>query len=431
MTFVKQLLKIGNETSGDVIITEMGNNFAPEFDADTICGTMNFSLPYIDSSNEKYFNDNNAVHFKTLKRYAPIQLYYKKFEADPGNVSIHELDLVFTGYINKTPQSKSKSSAELNFECIGVLGISSETNLPTNVEVVTGTNYLKTLFAKSGLSTLIPDSDIIDYLTTESRELTIKWGGEPNIKKILEGLNENYGIKVHQRGDGKVMIFDMLGIFLSELTSWELKLGDSIFEIDYGDVASRINRIVVYGFGGNVGMAMDPTVLVESGVDFEGFTTFSGLTSRSSDIRTPMFEYLSQNQTSTEGEIDYSPYFATEIHYRQDISDVLELEAIARNLLFSKLQNNVVTIKTLWEPEMAINQVVYVTDGEKYDNTKFIIKKISMSLSKTSAEATLTCFRSALALAPENMVKDIGGFTDLRTLEVNKEVQDTESWNNF
>lgn len=399
MTFVKQLLKIGSEDSGDVIITEMGNNFSPEFDTDAICGTMNFTLPYIDSSNEKYFNASDAVYFKTLKRYTAIALYYAKFDADPGTVTVDDLTLVFTGYINKTPQSKSKGSANLNFECIGMLGISSEMNLPTNVEVVTGSEYLSTLFAKSGLSTLIPTTDIIDYLTTESRSLVVKWGGEPNIKKVLEGLNESYGIKVHQRGDGKVMIFDMLGIFLSELTSWTLKLGESIFDIDYGDVASQINRIVVHGFGGNDGVAADPTALVEKQAGFPGF--------------------------------DEENLWSTEVHYRQDISDVLELEAIARNILFDKLQNNVVTIKTLWEPAMAVNQIVYISDGEKYDNTKFVVKKVAMSLSKTSAEATLTCFRSALALAPENMIKDVGGFTDLRTLEVNKEVQDSSAWNSF
>jgi len=395
--FVKQLLQIGSESVGDVITTNLGDGFSGEFDSDAIAGTLSFNLPYIDSLNASRFQNSDALYFKDLKRFAPILLYAGKFESDPGTVTVDDLTCVFTGYIDKIKPAKSKGSYTLNFNCLGTLALSNEANILISAgeKNTQGVEYLSTVFELSGLNNIIPTTDIIDYLSSSSNDLVVKWGGEQNVKKILDGVRDTYGVRVHQRGDGKVMVFDGFSVYDNDMLEWELTMGDTLTSIDYGDVTNNVNRIVVYGSGGNVGVAADPTSVV--------------------DAKTYYPDFNDEN------------LYATEEHFRRDIIDILELETIARSILYEKLKNQVITVTTIFDPLMGVNQFVKVNDGELYDGQRFVVQKMSFNISKTAFDVSLTCYRSILAFSPESMVTSRDGFTDLRMLEIDKPV-DSDNW---
>jgi len=385
--FIKQLMVIG--TDSDSITTERAFDISGEFDMDAITGTMSCKLPLVDKNNETYFENSDLIYLKTLPRYTAIKLYYQKFDIDPGDITTDDLVLIFNGYLDKLVPTRNKTDYSLSLECVGTLGFANQMSHPMIQTEAAGIEWFADILSVTGFFAIIPATDVIYRLNDATRDLTVKWAGGNNLKEIFESMNDQYGIKIHQRGDGKVVIFDAFSLYDNDLTEWELKLGTSAFSIEYGDQTARVDRVIVIGYEGRMGIAVNPLAAVDK-------------------------------QATWDGIINNNAY-RTEVFYNQTTADILELEAMARNILFDKMKNNIITVKTLLDPTMNVMDFAKVSDGEFYEDDLFIIKTVSWTLSKTDCSVSLTCFKSPLALAPANLVTDTEGFTDLRALEIYKE----------
>lgn len=405
MTTIKQILKI-IKSDGSSFTTEHGFEFVGSFDRDEICGQLSFKLPY----GEVETQDGQLVSFKELQRYDFVKLYFKYFDTDPGTVTIDDLTLVFDGYINSVKLTKSKSYYNYLIDCLGILGLANERSVDQLNDNFTGVDAIKLALQRAGLQAgvvetdtdLIPESSIVVSLTENAQQITFFWTGGRLLKDVLDEFRERYGVRVHYQGNGLLHIFEPNYFFDTRVLAFDLNLDDNVFEVDYGDLTRRINTVVVkFGLPGeeNVVIAVDPTSL-----------------------------QLAAN--ATDGIIRRENY-TQKIVVRRDLVDPFAAETLAKNILLDEIQNQTITLKILFQPEMKVTDFVRFNDGDRYKDALFMVKKYDFIINKSDVSCTITCVSSTLNAIPASFILNPVGISDIRVLEIQKEVEDATGWNIF
>ena len=409
MGFIKQLLKI-TMADGAEFTTEYGRDFNGSFDMDEICGVLNFSLPYdnIESA------EGHIISFKNLTRFDLIQLFFKEFDTDPGIVGVDDLTMVFDGYIDKIKLSKSKMDYPYTIECLGVLGLANERGVSLYNEEFGGVEAVHLLLQRAGMQKnsvgegvdIIPKNKVISNMQLGTTELLIKWDGGKLLKEILDNVRDKYGVRVHYQGNGYLHVFEPMAFFSTtvavDVVLWEFILEDNVISVDYGELTTKYNTVIVhYGPPGDeqVAIAVDPTSLqknVGSGDNVERINNYS------------IFHI-----------------------FRGDILSYDEAVKVAKNKLLELIRNYVVNLTIPFHPEYKVTDFINFSDGEKYQQAFFMIKKYSFTISKTDVSCTIQCVASTLDALPENFIISPLGITDIHTLEIEKDVTDETGWNVF
>jgi len=394
MSFIKQLMDIQINTT-TTITTEQAFDINYTFDEDELCGTLTFGLPYDNVVSA----DGSIVNYKNLQRYAKVWGYAKMFDSSPGIVETKDLTKYFTGYINKITLTKTKEAYTYTIECFGTLGMANERSVAEWNETVSGISAINLLFERAGLNDEFPPSSIINGLVVDGQQMVINWSGEKLLKDILIKLKEDYGIKVHQQGDGKVRVWDPI-IYVnptedSKKTVWSFTLGDNIFKIDYGDLTRSINMVTVI-FG--TGLVNNPHNTATA-VDFTNLQ----LKAASAGKNTTIFD---------------RSLYSNKIVYRRDLTDPSEAYRVAANTLLDYSKSQVIEIKVPFNAEYKITDFILLNDGERYQNTFMQIWHVASSISKDGdVSTTLKCSSSVLGTQPVKFVENYQGITDIRPLQ--------------
>jgi len=403
--FAKQILFLG---SGDNSFqTDMGHDFEGEFEMDNIAGTLSFNLPY------------KGDNIKILKKYDTVMLYFGYFDTDPGDVVVNpELDIdgnmyrVFNGYVNKITLKKGKTSFTFGINAIGSMGLCNIRNTTINVHTTSNpTEAVNTVLQMGGLqdgaiardmnievfNEIIPASNIIEKLYSDETDLNITIKGGNNMKEIFDDLKRKYGLIIHQRGDGKVIVSTPFNMSTSpdDENGWEFRLDENIFELNYNDLTTDINSVVVLGQSNTMGMAIDPVALQYAAGDREV---------QQSDYRYEVFE-------------------------NRDLISDIDCEKVARNKLLEIAKSHYINFKTLFDPRFTIGQRIKIYDYDKLDGRVFIIKNIYFTISKSDISCDITAYIHSLQQLPEDLVLRNAGIADLAVVDLDKEVIDAVAWN--
>lgn len=414
-TFLKQVLIIGNKTynsASDELVTELGLDFSGTFDMDSTSGILSFKLPYIDSANEKNFQNSDVVTFKNIiKKWVPIRLYAKMLPTnEKTSINLHndgKLDQMFEGVVLGIRISRSKTDYNFDIECIGTLSyVGNEFKLPIGSALLdfTGTQYFDNVIKQAGATALINTSTVLRNVSGKVDTTNIKWTMVNNLSEIFNSVREDFGIRVHQQGNGIVNIFDLLYYFdqttdNSQTLAWEYVLGQNMFNIDYGDLTTDVQMVEVVG-NGDIGYAIDPT----------------GMSLKATQL----------------GKSEDDPTLYNKITiYRPDIVGKDELELAGKNHLLELMQNNIITFQAPLNTKINVGDFITVDDGELYSNQAMIVKGYTFNISKSDVAMTITAYRSVLATQPQSLIVSKSGITDTELIKVTKEIEDLNNWNSF
>lgn len=421
--FIKQIMLVGSGENS--VQTELAKGIEFSFDMDEIVGKMSFSLPYI-----KFSEDESTVDITRLKKQDTVKLFYGTFDENPGEIKIETVEpqfdengeqipvngmyLVFDGAVDNIKLSKTKGDYPYNFECLGSLGIANYRHLERGVyELNSPEEMLKTLLQLAGLQkgeiasvNTIEAIDIfpigkIRIIDTDADTLFIKVSGGKKLMEELQYVRKNYGLIIHQSGDGYINIMTPTQLLSSpdgiNTVAWEFRLGENIFEIDYGDITSDINSVICVGRPPVVGYAVDPVAV-----------------------------QLNAGSGVTPGPQNYN-YISID---RRDLASEEDCETVAKNTLLEILRNYTVQIKTLFDPRFMVGQAITVYDGDRYPDGKiFFIKSYTVTIAKDDVSCTIVGYSNSLTVLPENIVIESTGIADVDVLEVQREVEDATGWN--
>ena len=410
-TFVKQVIVFGNKEYNpetDEVITDRAENISGEFDIDLISGILSFTLPYIDSNSEQYYKDSMEAEFKTLlKKRIPVRLYFEMFDTNQDSARDlyinGELKQIFEGVIDKIKTSRSKTDAPFIIECVGTLTyVSNEYKLPffKNIQGFPGIEFFDFAIEQSGTSNLIRIPDVINNVSEEGQNVFVPWSSSNDLKEVFEQAKDTFGIRVHQRGDGNVNIYDPLYYFAqTQVPAYEYTLGYNMFNIDYGDLTNNVQVVEIF-YSGGVGFAIDPT----------------GMSLKASET----------------GKNENDPVLYNRITlYRYDITSKDEAELAAKNYLLELIRNNVITFQCLVNPLLNCGDFVSVSDGEKYSGFPMWVKSYSFNISKSDCSMSITATRSVLQTQPEELIVNKLGITDLDILAIRKDNTYPSEWGSF
>lgn len=428
--FAKQIIEVG---SGDnQIQTTLASNIEIEYDLDNIAPTASFKLPYKINSPEFVERIETTVEegldLRTLKKYDTIKIYYNEFDIDPGDVTItahseHDTMVsdeqgnifykIFDGYIDSITLSVGKLDIDYSISALGILAITNERNAPININtrdtniayimqellqianVQIGTENIPDSIPRN----LIPISRMVTKIDIE-RPLTFVIKGGKNAKEAIDSIKERYGVFIFQGVEGFVYTVSPLYLIQGEVdeqgnqtaTAWDFDMAKgNIYSINYGDLTSYINSVVVLGYPGTAGVAVDIIGVQRSG-----------------------------------GNLNY------QIFERAELAGSEDCEKVAQDLLLKILQNNEVSIRTKFNPQFNLTHFFTIKDYNKFTgNELFLIKRIAIKISKNDVSCKLTGYTHSLTTLPQDLVISPTGVADVDYLEIKSKLPDETIWNNF
>lgn len=402
--FAKQIMVLGSGNNS--FQTSTANGISGNFDIDEIAGTLSFALPYKDQA------------IKNLKKNDTILLYFGYFNSDPGDITVDStqknsngLQRVFTGYIDAIKLNKSKTSYTYTVEAKGTLALGNERNTERKVaEVNEPLTLINTILQLGGMQNgsvaqaeeidvlieIIPESDVVQYISPEEQELYIRVKGGKSVKEMIDDIKKRFSLIIHQTGDGivNIMTHFMISTNPKDDRAWEFRLDTNMFELDYGDLTSDINSVVVIGRPPVVGMAVDV---------FAVETAAGDRPIQKSDYRWRIYE-------------------------NRDLISDEDCEKVARNKLLEISRNHYITFKTQYEPDFEVGQAVRIWDDDKFDGRIFIIKNFTFNIDKGDVSCDITAFANSLQLLPEELVISPTGINDVDSLDIEKQAEDAFNW---
>jgi len=411
MTTIKQVIVIGNSNyvaSQTEIVTDRADNISGSFDMDDLSGTLSFTLPYIDKRNEEFNEGSIEIQFKSIiKKWTFIRLFAQTFDTNEDSaIDLYnegKLVQVFEGVVETAIPSRAKTDYNYSINCIGTLSFVANEFKPIfgkELSGVPGTEYFDFTIQQSGTANFIDLTKVERNLSEEAGKLIVRWANSNDLKEIYASVKDDFGVRIHQQGNGIVNIFDPLYYFtIDQVPAWEFVLGYNMFNIDYGDITGDVSMVECVGYG-DIGYAIDPT-----GIALKGGTL---------DI-------------STDDEHIYNKITI----FRLNITSLDELELEAKNVLLELMRNNVITFQTIFKPEINVGDFITVQDGEIYSDQAMQIKSFTFDISKGATHMTITAWRSVLATQPEALIVSKTGITDLDILEIRDKVTDIANWNSF
>lgn len=412
MTFIKTVLEVGSGSNS--IQTTEGFNFKGEFDIDNLWGTLTFNLPYL-LPGQKSVSQAGTLDLTRLKKYDTANLFFGEFERNLDSVTTttNGMSKVFHGYVDSIRLVKNKDGFDYEISALGTMALAGERNLAFNrksgefknllaggpIQVVGQTGEilnqddigLLQLTFGSELNRIIPEVEFVDI---DTDTLFVNVDGGENLKEVLSQIRDNYAIIIHQNPNGTLTSFTPF--FLLQARSnvqsfgisnaWTFELAVNIFNLDYGDLSSNINSVVVLGYPPAFGMAVDPiAVQLNAG----------------------------SGNAVTQSNYNY------EIRENRNLTSDLDCEKTARNILLDKQRNYSVTFKTKFDPRYRVGQPVVINDNDRFNAGQlWIIKKFAYNISKEDVSCDITVFTNSLTVFPENIVIEPTGIADIGALEL-------------
>jgi hypothetical protein len=378
MTYIKQVMLIGS--GGNSIETREAYAIKGDYDFDALSPKLTFNLPYLLPGQRSV--SSSQVDITKLKKYDTVQLYYGEFDNDPGDVGTDALTIIFNGYIETVTLSKTKTSFDYQITAMGTAGLCYSRN--TFYEVTSDgdlTSFVPRVIEAAGLTSALP----VKFIDVGAGLIPINVEGGKNVKEVFDDLKSRYALIITQNGKGELLIMRPSFLLNARNTSelgdyqWEFSFQDrSIFEMDYGDLTSNVNAVVVQGYGPNWGVAVD-TIAVEN----------------------------------NSGQVNYQSF------ERADLFSPEDCEKYAQEKLLELERNFEVSIKTRFRPEFMVGQSFTINDGDKYDGTQvFIMKKYSFTIDKGDVSATVVGYTHSLTILPENLVISNTGVADTDVLQL-------------
>lgn len=409
------------QQGGDIIQTTEGYSINGEFDMDAICGTLSFNLPYVFSTlpQSAYFGSTGAsLDGFRLKKYNFVTLDYADLERDREPLE-SEYVTIFDGYINSINLIKSKLSIEYNIQCYGTLGLANEKNLSRNVENTLIENMPFIILQRANLQKgsynelpsdqqedIVPVSSFSDSNGNSTVSLnsiagiTAKNIGGKNAKEAIVEYKTRYGLIFHQDPDGKVQVTSPVDILNKDrIDAWSFNTEENVFELDYGDLTSNIDGVVVYGFGGVKGEALDITQIKLKGIQQNSNGKYN--------VNILRFE-------------------------RRDLLSEEECQKVARALLLENNKNYTTSFRTIFDPYFRVGQPLVINDHDLFSGEEiFFIKSFKYTLDKNDVSCTITAYNHVLNVLPEEIVIANSGILDVDTLGIRDKVDDGGVWTNY
>lgn len=421
MKFIKQIMLIGS--GGNSIETSLafGINFG--FDMDDVLGKMSFSLPYVS-----YNTDESSVDLTRLKKKDTVKLFFGSFDSDPGEISIgnfarpqfgsdgnqipiNGMYLVFDGIVENITLSKSKGNYNYTITCNSSLGAGLYNNMirvnyvfdyPENM-IMTNLQLAGLMIGEVSKQEEIDSRDLfraedlrINNIDLEGAK--IKTTGGKNLIEEFKNVREQYAMIIHQTGDGLINLTAHSQVIASgstSLNSWEFRLNENMYSLDYGDLTNNINSVVCLGRQPYVGYAVDPIAVQLNAGD----TTVSE----------ENYKYL--------------------IIERRDIVSDEACERIAREELLNIMKDFTIQFKTSFNPLFKVTDPVVIYDDDKFDGQIFFIKSYSVTIDKGDVSCDIIAYSNSLTVLPEDLVLSPTGIADVDVVEQQNDLQDAVGWN--
>ena len=150
-----------------------------------------------------------------------------------------------------------------------MIGPPLEKVVSTNFPQMPNAILQKTNLQKGPENDVVLESQRRDYIPESSvnvnlgalTNLVAKTSNGSTAKDIIVNFREKYGIVFIQQLSGEVNIFSFSSLmFVDESASipaWNFDIRQNVFNLQYGDVTSDVDAVIVYGQGGSVGEAID------------------------------------------------------------------------------------------------------------------------------------------------------------------------------
>lgn len=403
MGIVKQIMELG---SGDNSIeTTEAFNINGEFDIDNLWGTLSFSLPYL-LPGQKNVTEAGVLDITRLKKYDTVILYYDELEEDINPIRPSDLKMVFYGFISEIKLSKGKDAIDYSITAMGTMGLADDRNLVFERKQGELQNLL--IGSATAQGTLDPNdigilqlafgeqtADIVPevrFIDLDANTLFINLEGGKNLHEELKRIREKYAVIIHQAGDGALLVMTPFFLLQSRndpylnVNGWEFTLGENVFELDYSDLTNNINSVIVKGYGGIMGMAVDP-VMVQ-------LNAGSG-----NDIRPENYNYL--------------------VFEQRDLFSTEDCQKVARQKLLEITRNFFVNFRTKFNPNFQVGQPFILNDYDRFnENQVWMIKKYNFTINKDDVSCMITGFANSLDFFPEDIVIDPTGIADVDVLEI-------------
>jgi len=370
---IKQAMLIGSSENS----LETTEAFAIDctFEMEALAPSLNFKLPYLLPGQKNVIN--SGVDITRLKKYDTVKLYFKEFDTDPGDITVDDLELVFDGYINTISLSKTKSDISYSINALGTAGLC---NTRTPFYQQKGDelhNVIRRALEDSELNKII----IPNFIDASISSLWINITGGKSLKEMFDQVKDKYAVIITQDGRGRLNIFTpsflaSANAAESELNTykWIFDINDgTIFEIDYGDITSNINAVVVTGFPPSYGIAVDLIAVQNVG----GQKRYVG------------FE-------------------------KMDLVGVEACEKYAQDKLLEIERNYVVSFKTKFNPAFMVGQRFSIIDNDYFTGEElFFLKKYTFRIDKQDVSCDISGFTHSLTVIPERLVISNTGIADL------------------
>lgn len=409
----RQIMEIG---SGDNSIeTTEAFNISGTFDIDVLWGTLNFSLPYL-LPGQKNVTETGVLDITRLKKFDTVKLYYDEIEQSISPVRPNNLVNVFYGFIDTIRLVKNKDSIDYSITALGTMALSDDRTMLFERK----TGELQNLIIGSATSqgTLDPTDvgllqlafggstpDIVPevaFIDVDANTLFVDVEGGKKLSETLKQIREKYAVIIHQTGNGTLQVFTPFFLLDSRNNEylnaygWEFELGVNAYNLDYGDLTSAINSVVVVGFPPSVGVAVDPVqVQLNAG---------SG-----NPITQANYNYL--------------------IFEQRDLQGVEACQKVARQRLMEIQRNYSITFKTKFDPRFAVGQPFVINDNDRFtENQVWIIKAFTFNITKDDISCDITGYSHSLDQFPEDIVIDSTGIADVDQLEIREKLPTDMNW---
>jgi hypothetical protein len=240
-------------------------------------------------------------------------------------------------------------------------------------------------------------------IDTSVNSFVVRTEGGLQGKEVFRKIREGYGVIVHQSGDGFVNIITPSYLLSSSsgllgISAWDFELGRNAYEIQYGDLTSKVNSVIVVGFPPVVGMAVDPIGL--------------SLNSKGNTPQPYNYNYLT--------------------FYNYDLKSEIQCNRVAKEKLLELERNNTISFQTRFDPRFMVFQPLTFRDNDRFSGEEiFFIKKFNVNISKENVSCTITAFNHSLTTLPNELVISDTGIADVDVLGIREKALDNAGWRNL
>ena len=412
ISFIKKKIEITRDT--DTFETREGDNINGGFDMDSLAGQIELELPYQFTVSQKEIDESTTsgiVSFR-LKKFDFLKLYYADLDSDREPTD-DEWIVIFDGYVDNVKLVKTKTSIKYNVLGFGTLALSNSRTISRNVEAQPINNMPNTLLQRCNLQSgaenevspdqqnniITSDNVFVELSNSGMGQITAKSVGAKNAKEAILEFKTRYGLIFHQLMDGRVLVTSPFEIInRNSVAAWEFDTEDNVFELDYGDLTSNIDGVIVFGREGAIGKAIDLTAVRNKNVPTDSSGRYKG-------------NFLRIERRDLYGEHD--------------------LDKVAREILLEQTRNYSITFKTTFDPNFIIGQAFTINDHDIYSGEElFFIKSFNYIISKGDVSCNITGYTHQLTTLPENIVIGATGLADVDAFGIRDKIE-AGNWTGF